>query len=117
MSEATATPMLSIDVEQHGDDLAIVRCHGRLVAGVTDILYSRVNDLMPETQQIILDLSGLQHTDSMGLGALARLYVSAKSAGCTLELLNLSQQIRHLLGITKMLEVFPVLGEDGVEFG
>jgi anti-anti-sigma regulatory factor len=53
----------------------------------------------------------------MGLGALVRLYVSAKSAGCTLELLNLSQQIRHLLGVTNMLAVFPVLGEDSVEFG
>jgi anti-anti-sigma factor len=115
MPERAATPILSVDVEQHGDDLAIVRCRGRLVAGVTDVLFCRVNDLMPETQQIILDLSGLQHTDSMGLGALVRLYVSAKSAGCTLELLNLSQQIRHLLGVTNMLSVFPVL-EEGVEF-
>jgi anti-sigma B factor antagonist len=117
MPDGDATPILTVDVEQHADDLAIVRCHGKLVAGVTDVLYARVNDLIPETQQIVLDLSGLKHTDSMGLGMLVRLYVSAKSAGCSLELLNLSQQIRHLLGITNMLSVFTVIGDKGAEFG
>jgi anti-anti-sigma factor len=73
--------------------------------------------LMPEIQQVILDLSDLQHTDSIGLGMLVRLYVTARAAGCTLELLNLSQQVRHLLGMTKLLEVLPIVSEDSLEFG
>jgi anti-anti-sigma regulatory factor len=48
---------------------------------------------------------------------LVRLYVTARAAGCTLELLNLSQQIRHLMGATKLLEVLPVISEDNLEFG
>jgi hypothetical protein len=30
--------------------------------------------------------------------------------------MHLSKQVRHLLGITHMLEVFTVIGESGVKF-
>jgi anti-sigma B factor antagonist len=52
----------------------------------------------------------------MGIGTLVRLYVSAKAAGCSLELVNLSGQIRNLLGITNVLSLFTVIGENGVRF-
>jgi anti-sigma B factor antagonist len=118
MPESGAAPVLTINVELYGvDDLAVVRCHGKLVAGVTHLLYNAVNDLVPETQRVVLDLSDVAYTDSMGLGMLVRLYVSVKSAGCTLELINLSKQVRHLLGMTNMLAVLPVIDEDGLEFG
>jgi anti-anti-sigma factor len=112
-----AEPGLTLDIELHAGDMAIVRCHGRLVAGTTQILYSEVDALMPEIQRVVLDLSDLQYIDSMGLGGLVRLYVTAKAAGCTLELLNLSQQIQHVLGMTNLLAVFPIVGEDSLEFG
>jgi anti-sigma B factor antagonist len=55
--------------------------------------------------------------DSMGLGVLVRIYASAKSKGCRLELVNLSKGIRHLLGVTHLLSVFTVLGEQGISIG
>jgi anti-sigma B factor antagonist len=117
MADRVAAPVLTVDVELLPGDMAVVRCHGRLVAGTTNILYARVDALMPETQRVVLDLSDLQYTDSMGLGTLVRLYVTAKAAGCSLELLHLSQQIKHLLGMTNMLGVLPVIGDDNLEFG
>lgn len=116
MPDSAAPPTLTIDIERCTGDTAIVHCRGRLVAGVTNILYSEVSNLIPDTKRIILDLSDLKHTDSMGLGTLVRLYVSAKSAGCSLELIHLSKQIQHLLGITNMLSVFTVIGENGIKF-
>lgn len=117
MPDTTVTPVLTIDIEHcpSGNEVT-VRCHGRLVAGATDVLVLPVRRLIPTSKRIVLDLCDLQHTDSMGLGALARLYVAAKSAGCSLELMHLSKQVRHLLGITHMLEVFTVIGESGVKF-
>jgi anti-anti-sigma regulatory factor len=47
--------------------------------------------------------------DSMGLGTLARLYVSARTAGCSLQLINLGKQVRTLLDTTHMLEAFTSL--------
>ena len=115
MPETAAAPVLTLDVQKCTGNVFVVYCHGRLVAGVCDILHSRVSELIPTTQRIVLDLSDLKHTDSMGLGTLARLYVSARSVGCSLELINLSQQIRHLLGITNMLSIFTVIGENGIK--
>jgi anti-anti-sigma regulatory factor len=52
----------------------------------------------------------------MGLGALVRLYASARSVGCSLELIHLSKQIQHLLGLTNLLSIFTIIGENGVKF-
>jgi anti-anti-sigma regulatory factor len=46
---------------------------------------------------------------------LVRLYVSAKSAGCELELINLGKRIRELLGVTHLLSVFAICGEQGIK--
>jgi len=117
MPQATSAPapVLSIDVE-YVEGVAVVHCHGRLVYGWTVALFTPVSELIPTHKRIILDLSDLKHTDSMGIGTLVRLYVSAKSHGCSLELLNLSQQIRNLLGMTNLLSIFTVVGEHGIRW-
>jgi anti-anti-sigma factor len=116
MSDTPAAPVFTFEVEECPDSVAVVRCHGKLVAGLTDVLQSGVRPLFANHTRVVLDLSDLKHTDSMGMGALVRLYVGAKSAGCSLELAHLSKQIRHLLGLTHLLDVFVVVGESGVKW-
>ncbi len=113
---APHSPIFTTETKHYPHHVVLVRCHGRLVAGVEDILYNTVHQLIPTNKRIILDLSDLKHTDSLGLGTLARLYVSAKSAGSSLELMHLSKQIRHLLGLTNLFDVFTIIGEHGVKF-
>jgi anti-sigma B factor antagonist len=50
----------------------------------------------------------------MGLGTVVRLYVSARSAGCGLELVNVGKQVRRVLGVTNLLSIFTVIGEHGI---
>lgn len=109
---ATASP-LTLDVERSGDQ-ATVRCHGKLVAGVCEVLYARVRQLIPDAKCVVLDLTQLTHMDSMGLGTIVRLYVSAKSAGSKLQLINVGPRIRQLLGITNLLSVLTDMCEQGV---
>jgi anti-sigma B factor antagonist len=104
---------LTLDVDRTGEAV-VVRCHGRLVAGVNDLLYDEVSHLIPGTKRIVLDLSDLEHMDSTGLGTLVRIWVSTSSAGCDLELLNLGKRIRQLLGLTNLLSVFTVVGENHI---
>jgi anti-sigma B factor antagonist len=92
-----------------------VRCHGRLVSDTNDLLYSRVRQLLPDAKRIVLDLTDLTRMDSMGLGTLVRLYVSARSAGCSLELMNLGKQVRILLGTAHLLSAFTIVGEHGIK--
>jgi anti-anti-sigma factor len=112
MPEPTTKPF-TLDIEEHGDT-ALVRCHGKLLAGYADLLYTPVSALLPTHRRVILDLSDLTHMDSMGLGALVRLYVHAKNKGCDLELRNLGQKIRDLLILTNLLPAFTVTGERNI---
>jgi anti-sigma B factor antagonist len=88
-----------------------VRCHGKLVAGTTDILYAGVRHLIPDSKRIVLDLTDLTRMDSMGLGAVVRLYVSARSAGCDVKLINLGPRVRQLLSVSNLLSVFATIEE------
>ncbi len=106
---------LTFDFE-HDGQVALVRCSGKLVAGVSDRFYNEIKTLIPNSKKIVLDLTDLTRMDSTGLGALVRIYVSARSAGCVLELINLSKQIRELLGVTNLLQVFAFMGETGAKW-
>jgi anti-sigma B factor antagonist len=113
MPEPPAPKHLTLDIERK-ENLVIVRCHGQLVSGLTDVLHSNVRPLIPTTKRIVLDLSDLTFMDSMGLGTLVGLYTSAKAAGCELQLLKIGQRVRELLGLTHLLDVFSIIGEHGV---
>jgi anti-sigma B factor antagonist len=113
MPDEAAASLLTLDIDRDGEG-AIVRCHGKLVAGVNDFLYLEVSQLMPGSKRIVLDLTDLTHMDSMGLGTVVRLYVSARSAGCRLELINLGARIRKLFGAANLLSVFTVVGENNI---
>jgi anti-sigma B factor antagonist len=114
MSEKVATSPLTLAIHRM-DDAAIVRCSGRLVADVSDSFYLEIKQLIPEFKGIVLDLTDLTHMDSMGLGALVRVYVSAKSTGCSLKLMNLGKPVRQLLGVTHLLSVFQIIGENNIK--
>ena len=110
MPEAVTPKPFTLEIDDRGLT-AFVCCHGKLVAGFDDLLYIPVSQLLPTHKRVILDLSHLTHMDSMGLGALVRLYVSAKTKGCSLELRNLGRKVRELLIMTNLLPAFTVTGE------
>jgi len=116
MSTDSTANLLTLDIERTGDT-ATVRCHGKLAAGVTDIFYNNIRELIPDCKHIVLDLTELTRMDSTGLGALVRLYVSARSAGCTLRLINLGRQVRELLATVNLLAAFTILAERGIKLG
>lgn len=101
---------LTLSVEHKGD-VAIVIVTGKLTIGNGDYLYAPVCELMNDHKRIILDLGGLTHMDSMGLGTLVRLYVHSKTKGSTIELRNLGKKVRDLMIMTNLMPVFATVGE------
>jgi anti-sigma B factor antagonist len=83
---------------------------------VADQLYAKVSKVIPGSKRIVLDLTDLAFMDSMGLGTLMRLYVSARAAGCSLELIHIGKRIRELLELTNIWSVFATVGEHGIKF-
>ena len=116
MAQDATTRTLILKFEQTGST-ATIRCSGRLVSGVADQLYNQVRELTPASRLIVLDFSELTHMDSSGLGTLVRAYVHSKSAGCTLELVNIGKSVRQLLGITHLLDVFETIGRNQIRLG
>jgi len=103
-------PRLSLQIQTR-EDVTIVHCRGKLTFGVTSLLHDEVKRLIPHAKRIDLDLTDLVQMDSMGLGTVVSLYVSAKAAGCDLRLINLSKQVRQLLSVANLLSFFEVYGE------
>jgi anti-sigma B factor antagonist len=87
--------------------VATVKCHGQLVAGTSGALKEAVKPLISEGGHIVVDLEDVTYVDSMGLGALVGLKVSAIGAGyCTLELTHLSKRLQDLVKLTNLTELF-----------
>jgi anti-sigma B factor antagonist len=105
--------VLSFEVERVGTK-AIVTCHGRLVAGTAEEFYQEMKQLVPATKLIIVEMKELSYVDSMGLGALVRLYVHARNQGSELKLLHLGKQLRNLLTMTNLASVFGDTEDHGI---
>ncbi len=106
-----SAPPLTLHTYVEGD-ATIVQCTGRLTAGLTGMLRDEVKRLIPESKKIVLDLTNLTQMDSMGLGTIVSLYVSAKAGGSKLILINLSQRVRELFRVTNVWSVLEVYGEN-----
>lgn len=112
-----STAQLTLVTSTEGDaagSFIRVRCSGKLVANSTGILQAEVRGLLPDAKRIVLDLTDLGYMDSSGLGSIIGLYVSAKSAGGRLEVINLSARVRQLFSITNVLSLFEVCGEQNI---
>lgn len=91
------------------DQVVIADCSGRIVFGEeSSYLRDTVKKLISENRRIVLNLGGVSYIDSGGLGTLVALFTSARSAGSSIKLANLTERVGDLLQVTKLLTVFEV---------
>lgn len=91
----------------------VVECFGRLTSENAPSLKDEVKPLIPERKRIVLDLQGVPQIDSAGLGTVVGLYVSARTRGCRIEIINASQQVSELFSMTNLLSLFEDAGRHG----
>jgi anti-anti-sigma factor len=97
----------SNDKDERGNQVTIVKCHGRLVSDTTGEVKDVVRPLILLGGRIVVDLGDLGYLDSAGLGALVGLKVSAIKQGyCVLELANMTPRVLELLRITHLTQMF-----------
>ncbi len=102
---------LNIDFHLGTEGVPTLVCRGRITTETSGLFKSEVKKLVPEHKVIIADLSAVDYVDSSGLGTILAAYVSAKTGGSALKLINLSQRVSDLLRITKLASVFEGYGE------
>ena len=97
----------------NSENSLVVECHGKLTSEIGMKLRNEVRKLMPGQKSILLDLKGVPQMDSTGLGAVATLYVSGRTTGCQLRVINAAPQIRKLFSVTNLLLLFEDVGRHG----
>ncbi len=89
-------------------DVVVLDLTGKLTIGEGDeLLNERIRNLLQQGHRnLLLNLEGVPHVDSAGLGEIVRTYTTVSRQGGKLKLVNLTKRITDLLAITKLLTVF-----------
>jgi anti-anti-sigma factor len=95
------------------DDCTVLECFGRLTSDNVPLLKDAMREACERKVRIVLDLKEVPMMDSSGLGAVVTLHVSARTRGCSLEVVNASKQILELFSITNVLSLFESTGRCG----
>jgi anti-sigma B factor antagonist len=100
--------------ERQAGDVTILDLEGKITIGEGSVgLRNAIRRLMQEgKKKILLNLSGVGYVDSSGIGELVSSYTTIGREGGQLKLLNLTQKIRDLLTITKLLTVFDTYDDE-----
>jgi anti-sigma B factor antagonist len=87
-------------------EVIVLRCLGRLVIGEeTTGFREEVKKLLREGHRIVLDLSEIEHIDSIGLAGLVGLFTWASSAKREIRLVYSGQHVTELLRRTRLDKV------------
>jgi len=107
--EIAAMAELNISERQAGD-VTVLDMGGKITIGEGSVaLRSAIRRLLEEgKKKILLNLAEVGYIDSSGIGELVSSYTAINKDGGQLKLLNLTQKLRDLLTITKLLTVFDV---------
>jgi len=99
---------LNLDISRT-EDIAIVRCRGRIVFGEeSDELRRVVLSLLKETNRIVLNFAWVAHIDSSGLGTVVASFISARHRGAEIKFAALSPMARQVLSTTHVDRLFEV---------
>jgi len=102
---------MSIQVSTRAvEGIAILDITGQLRLGEgTGKLRDAVQELLREGyHKIVVNLSGVNHIDSSGIGELMSNYTTLRNQGGELKLMNLHKNVRNLLQVTRLYTVFDV---------
>ncbi len=103
-------PELKLSLEKRNlGDVMIVHCQGRIVYRDEARTLSRmVGELLPSTEKLVIDLSGVQSIDSAGIGELVLLYTWAQEKNVNLKWAGANSLVLTLLDLTHLDRVLDV---------
>ena len=100
--------------ERRMGNVTVLDLKGRVrIGGGTVSLHKSIRCLVGEGKtEILLNLAGVTHIDSSGLGELISSHVTVKDKGGQIKLIHLTESLRELMIITKLLTVFDVYDDE-----
>jgi anti-sigma B factor antagonist len=108
----TTSMQLTLQHQKIGD-IVVVRCQGRIVVGAEiSSLQLELEKLTQLTKDVVLQLGEVSFIDSVGLGALVRLFGVLRAKGGDLKLCELSPFLLQVLQVTNLLGIFPIYASE-----
>jgi anti-sigma B factor antagonist len=107
--------MSKLNIQQRRvGDITVLDMDGKVtIDGTSNALHACIRDLLEKGQnRILLNLAGVAYIDSSGLGELISCHVTLNKSGGQMKILNLTQRLRELMTITKLLTIFDVFDNE-----
>ena len=94
--------------------VVIIDLSGNITLGGGNIFLKQTLRSLAEQdhKKVLLNLAGVVYIDSSGLGELVAGYTAIGKAGGELKLLNLTDRVKDLMMITKLLTVFDAFDDE-----
>jgi anti-sigma B factor antagonist len=104
---------LNIKTRRTGD-VSILDLEGQIRLGETNInLHNAIKQLAEAGEKkVLLNLAGVSHIDSSGLGELVAGFTSIERSGGDMKLVNLADRVIDLMTITKLHTVFEIFDNE-----
>ena len=100
--------------KRHVDDVTILDLKGKILIGEgVDALRNYINTSIVEKEsKVLLNFSDVPYLDSTGLGEVVRAYTSITKAGGNIKIFNLTNKVKDLLSVTKLITVFETFEDE-----
>ena len=99
--------MLNIE-KTYEDDVLVVALSGRLDAGAAKEFGERLDELVRESCDIVLDMKDLDYVASAGLRVLKALFMQTRSAGTQLLMRNVQENVMDVFDMTGFSAIFAI---------
>jgi len=100
-------------------DVTIFDLKGKILLGDgIDELREAINSCIEAKEiKLLLNFKDVPYLDSTGLGEVVRSYTSLKKANGAVKIVNLTQKVRDLLSVTKLITVFETFEDEDQAIG
>jgi len=94
--------------------VTILDLKGKILVGDgIDELRKSINESIEQKEtNLILNFQNVPYLDSTGLGEVVRSYTSLKKEGGAVKIVNLTNKVRDLLSVTKLITVFETFEDE-----
>jgi len=96
------------------EGVTIFDLKGKILIGEgIDELRDSINNAVKEKEsKILLNFKNVPYLDSTGLGEVVRSYTSVKKGGGAVKIVNLTNKVKDLLSVTKLITVFEAFEDE-----
>jgi anti-sigma B factor antagonist len=104
---------MKIEKRKKGD-VTILDLKGKILFGEgIDELRQSINAAIKDNEKhLVLNFAGVPYLDSTGLGEVVRSYTTLKKEGGTVKIANLTNKVKDLMMVTKLITVFETFNDE-----